>query len=58
MNDQWLSDLDAELQKLYGISIRDTGWESDELKSRYEHLSPYEAVITLGERYGLSPVDQ
>ena len=58
MNDQWLSDFNAELQKLYGISIRDKGWDNDDLKSYYEHLSPFEAVISFGERYGLIPINQ
>lgn len=58
MNDQWLSDFDAELEKLYGILICDTRWDNDDLKSCYGHLSPFEAVISFGERYGLLPINQ
>lgn len=58
MNDQWLSDFDVELQKLYGISIRDSGWDNDDLKFRYEHLSPFEAVTSCGEKHDLIPINQ
>lgn len=48
----WEKRFDAELKKLYGITINDTD------PTLYKDLLPEDAALQWGEDYGLDRIDQ
>jgi hypothetical protein len=49
----WLAAFDAELRRVYGITLEDAGADPDATYARWSDMTPAEAVRGYGEKYGL-----
>ena len=53
---RWLVHFNAHLVHNFGITIKDSGHEPDDIFTRWGHLDPQSAVWSFGAKYDLDPI--
>lgn len=51
--EDWIHAVNVEMERLYTITIEDTGFTSKEFFDRYGFQRPLEAALTFGDDYDL-----